>query len=88
MKAKYILILSVILLLVIIAFMAKDLFYSASPNPENVYEYDLNKTGINIGIENTSREELEETCTLKNIMEKAESISYKEKKGTGFNNQN
>ena len=43
MKPKYILILSVVLLLVIIAFMAKDLFYSGSPNPENIYEYDLKK---------------------------------------------
>ena len=43
MKSKYILILSVVLLLLIVAFMAKDLFYSGSPNPENIYEYDLKK---------------------------------------------
>lgn len=43
MKPKHILTLSVILLLVILAFMAKDLFYSSGPNPENVYEYNLRK---------------------------------------------
>lgn len=43
MKTKPILILSVILLLVIVGFMAKDLFYSEGSNPENIYEYDLKK---------------------------------------------
>ncbi len=43
MKSKPILIISVVLLLVIVAFMAKDLFYSEGPNPENIYEYDLKK---------------------------------------------
>lgn len=46
MKQKYILILSLLLLLVIVAFMAKDLFYSGSPNPENIYEYDLKKLKV------------------------------------------
>ena len=43
MKPKYVLILSVILLLVVILFMAKDLFYTSKPNPENPYKYDISK---------------------------------------------
>jgi sugar lactone lactonase YvrE len=42
MKNKLILWLSVILLIVLIAFMAKDLFTSNERTQQNVYEYDLN----------------------------------------------
>lgn len=41
MKPKNILILSVLLLLVVVGFMAGDFFFSKGPNPENPYEYDL-----------------------------------------------
>jgi sugar lactone lactonase YvrE len=42
MKNKLILWLSVVLLIVLIAFMAKDLFTSNERTQQNVYEYDLN----------------------------------------------
>lgn len=43
MKPKYILIFSVILLLTVLLFMAKDLFFTNVPDTENPYEYDLTK---------------------------------------------
>jgi len=43
MQPKNILILSVLLLLVVVGFMASDFFFSKGPNPENPYEYDLTK---------------------------------------------
>ncbi|WP_321516052.1 hypothetical protein [Marinifilum fragile] len=42
MRNKLILWLSVVLLIVLIAFMAKDLFKTGEVSQENVYEYDLN----------------------------------------------
>lgn len=43
MKNKSILIFSVLLLLVVVVYMAKDLFYSPPPNPDNPYEYNIEK---------------------------------------------
>ncbi|MCP4552001.1 MAG: hypothetical protein GY834_08205 [Bacteroidetes bacterium] len=43
MKPKYILIPSVLLLLVVLLFMAKDLFFTSKPDTKNPYEYDLTK---------------------------------------------
>lgn len=41
MKPKYILLLSIILLLIVVGFMVVDLFLSRGPNPNNPYEYDM-----------------------------------------------